>query len=188
MKFNFESINKIKLIIWDLDDTFWSGTLSDNDYSITPVEKNIILVKKLTDRGIISSICSKNDEEQAKKKLQELAIYDYFVFNSINWNPKGYRIKNTLSSMALRPQNVLFIDDNNTNLAEVEYVLPEIMVATPDILTQLYNMVDSIGKDDRNHTRLQQYKLLETKKKDAAKFKSNEDFLRQSNIRIQETS
>ena len=29
MKFNKNHISKIKLIIWDLDETFWKGTLSD---------------------------------------------------------------------------------------------------------------------------------------------------------------
>ncbi len=40
-------LNKIKLVIWDLDDTFWNGTLSEGE--INPIEKNIQLIKDLTD-------------------------------------------------------------------------------------------------------------------------------------------
>ena len=185
MRFSIENASKIKLVIWDLDETFWKGTLSDNDINLTPIPMNIEIIKKFTDRGIINTVCSKNDKVDAERKLEELGVKDYFVFNSINWDPKGNRIKSTLASMALRPQNVLFIDDNNSNLGEVEFVMPEIMVASPDIISELYKIVDELGKDDFEHSRLEQYKVLEKKRDDAEEYESNTDFLRQSNILIQ---
>ena len=45
----------VKLVIWDLDDTFWKGTLSEE--AVTPVPENVQLLKCLAERGIISSIC-----------------------------------------------------------------------------------------------------------------------------------
>lgn len=185
MKFSIENASKIKLIIWDLDETFWKGTLSDNDVPLIPVQLNIDIVKKLTDRGIINCVCSKNDKQAAEEKLEKMGVIDYFVFNSINWEPKGTRIKNILLSMALRPANVLFLDDNYSNLAEAEFILPDLMVASPDIISSLWPIVDTLGKNDFKHTRLQQYKVLEKKRKDAQVFNSNIDFLRQSNIKIQ---
>ena len=50
---------KIKLVIWDLDETFWKGTLSEEHVSIP--EENRRLVLRMTDIGIVNSICSKND-------------------------------------------------------------------------------------------------------------------------------
>ena len=38
------NFSNIKIIIWDLDDTFWKGTLSEG--GITPIAENIKLVKK----------------------------------------------------------------------------------------------------------------------------------------------
>lgn len=72
MRFQEKDIRKIKLIIWDLDDTFWKGTLSDNgnDATVVPITENIQLVKTLTRRGIINSICSKNDAQTAKAELK----------------------------------------------------------------------------------------------------------------------
>ena len=84
-------VDTIKLLIWDLDETFWRGTLSDGEIEVIP--KNISLIKDLTDRGIVNSICSKNDFEKTKNKLTELDVWDYFVFPSIDWSPKGQRIK-----------------------------------------------------------------------------------------------
>lgn len=185
MKFSIENARKIKLIIWDLDETFWKGTLSDNDITLEPIQMNIDFVKRMADRGIINAVCSKNDRDVAEKKLDELGVKDFFVFNSINWEAKGVRIQNTLLSMALRPNNVLFLDDNLTNLAEAEYVMPELMVSTPDVIPKLYSIVEQLGKNDINHSRLQQYKMLEKKRTDAKGFGSNIDFLMQSNIKIQ---
>lgn len=185
MKFSIENARKIKLIIWDLDETFWKGTLSDNDITLEPIQMNIDFVKRMADRGIINAVCSKNDRDVAEKKLDELGVKDFFVFNSINWEAKGVRIQNTLLSMALKPNNVLFLDDNLTNLAEAEYVMPELMVSTPDVIPKLYSIVEQLGKNDINHSRLQQYKMLEKKRTDAKGFGSNIDFLMQSNIKIQ---
>lgn len=49
--------NKLKLVIWDLDDTFWNGTLSEG--GIEAIDANIQLIKTLTDCGVINAICSK---------------------------------------------------------------------------------------------------------------------------------
>lgn len=81
-----------------------------------------------------------------------------------------------IKDMALRPENVLFIDDNLSNLGEAEYVCPSLLVATPNIIPYLYNNVDSIGKDDRELSRLNQYKVLEKKRLDKQTFTSNHDF------------
>ena len=52
-------LDLVKLVIWDMDETFWQGTISEGP--IVFVEENIRAVKKLTDCGIVNAICSKND-------------------------------------------------------------------------------------------------------------------------------
>src|ERR1700757_2447310 len=117
-------MEKIKLVIWDLDETFWKGTLSEEE--IEPIEDNIQLVKELTDRGIINSIVSKNDFEQAKNKLIELGIWDYFCFPAIEWSPKGMLIQRVIEQCQLRDINVLYLDDNHLNLEEAKFYNPNI--------------------------------------------------------------
>ena len=87
-------LQTIKLIIWDLDDTFWSGTLSEGGAILS--EENSQLLRDLTDCGIINSICSKNEFEPTKKRMQELGVWDLFVFPSINWDSKGPQLKEKL--------------------------------------------------------------------------------------------
>ena len=115
----------VKLIIWDLDETFWKGTISEG--KVSKIQKNINFILDSTDMGIVHSICSKNDAIVVKQKLQEWAIWDYFVFPSVDWTNKGPRIKNIIKNMNLRAENVLFIDDNIQNLEEAKFYCPRLM-------------------------------------------------------------
>lgn len=176
--------DKIKLIIWDLDDTMWKGTLSEGDIELT--ESNVGLVKLLTDHGIVNSISSKNDFTPAEKRLRAAGIWDNFVFNNINWDEKGSQIAEKLSKMGLRAENTLFIDDNVRNLEEAKFGLPELMTADPDIIPYLYEHYSGLAPRDVSHSRLEQYKILE-RKTDARAVSSGmskEEFLYKSDIRI----
>lgn len=173
---------KIKLVIWDLDDTFWNGTISEGEVNVS--EENIQLIHHLTDLGVVNSICSKNDYDVVKNKLEELELWELFVFPSINWNPKGGRIKQLISDMNLRPVNVLFIDDNTSNLEEARYFCPEIMTLNVNDILSFYQESMQHSKSDKTHKRLKQYKILEEKQHQKDKFTSNEEFLFDSNIQL----
>lgn len=175
-------MENIKLVIWDLDETFWSGTLSEGE--ITPIVSNIELVKTLTDRGIINSISSKNDFETAKQRLLDLGIWDYFVFPAIAWTPKGECVAEIIKNCQLRAANVLFVDDNVQNLKEVEFYNKDITAILPERLLEEIGDVCAIGKDDKKHSRLKQYKILEEKAVFQKKFSDNISFLQQSEIKL----
>ena len=61
--------SKIKLIIWDLDETFWNGTISEQ--KVAPVKQACDLVLLSSKKGIVNSICSKNVEKPCIDKLKE---------------------------------------------------------------------------------------------------------------------
>jgi FkbH-like protein len=177
--------NTVKLVIWDLDDTFWKGTLSEEP--VTAIHENIELVKVLAARGIISSICSKNDIYLAAKELHKMAMWDYFVLPSICFQAKGGAIASLIEALHLRPENVVFIDDNLSELAEVAFSCPGIMCL--DSVGKLSAQMDSIhlrGSEDGNLPRLAQYQVIaarhESKQSSGA---SAESFLRQSDIRVE---
>lgn len=176
-------LDSVKLIVWDLDDTFWSGTLSEGG-TILPAE-NAALVRDLTDCGIINSICSKNEFEPTKQHLRELGVWDLFVFPSINWDSKGPQLKDKLDKMALRPVNVLFLDDNPSNLGEAKHFLPDIQTGGPELIPELIRQVGEMEKKDPAHKRLKQYKVLEKKDIASKSYASNEDFLYDSQIQVE---
>lgn len=175
-------ITKLKLIIWDLDETFWKGTLSEGDVALIP--ENVEFVKTLVDKGVMNSICSKNDFDKTKAELEKHALWQWFVFPSIDWTTKAARINGIIKRMALRPVNVLFIDDNDTNLQEAKFYVKDLNVMNVRELPEFMSHVDEIIKDDHEHKRLKQYRILETKVEEEEKVGSTEDFLAQSEIRV----
>ena len=175
--------SKIKLIVWDLDETFWKGVLSDHTASV--IEDNIELINNMTDAGVINSICSKNDPLQVAEYLEELGVWDLFVFSSVNWSPKGERVAQIVQLMNLRNVNVLFLDDNNTNLAEVASACHGIMTANIDLLPALQDYYRAVPKTDLSHSRLEQYRVLERKTAFKATIGSNQEFLQKCNIRVE---
>ena len=181
----FDRIDRqVKLVIWDLDDTFWRGTLSEGP--ISPVQSNIDLVRTLAERGIISSICSKNDFDAAREALAACGAWEHFVFPKIDFTPKGARVAALIEEMNLRAENVLFIDDNVMNLREVLFAAPGVMSVHPDaVLTTLLDNRFLAGKPDPDLNRLRHYRQLEQKAIDqSASPLSNEDFLRQCGIKV----
>ncbi len=174
-------LTDIKLVIWDLDETFWQGTISEEKISIIP--EHIQFVKDLTDIGVVNSICSKNDFEVAEKALEKAGVREYFVFPSIDWNAKGQRVKEIIDTMKLRAVNVLFIDDNIQNLEEVKHFCPGIMAALPNEIGELIAQAAKSEKKDIAHKRLNQYKLMEEKEGAKESFSSNEEFLYSCDIR-----
>ena len=176
-------LENVKLFIWDLDDTIWKGTLSEEEVFLC--EDIVKFIQDTLDRGIVHSICSKNDFTSAKNKLQEFGIWEYFVFPSINWESKGNRVKKIISQMNLRSCNVVFVDDNIQNLREAQFVCPDIMTLEPKDLYYYYDEIDKIEKSDIEHKRLEKYRNLQEKVSEQEKFSSNTEFLYSCNIKVE---
>lgn len=175
-------IRNIKLIIWDLDETLWKGTLTEGMVQLNDVFANFI--NDTLDAGIVHSICSKNESTMVNKKLEEFGILENFVFSSVNWEAKGKRIEYIIQNMGLRACNVLFVDDNIQNLQEAVYYCPEIMIALPEEMIQFIISTGKIQKKDITRSRLKQYRLLEEKREEQKYYSSNEEFLISSRINV----
>ena len=175
-------ISKIKLVIWDLDDTFWSGILSEGP--VAEIPQNIQLVKDLSDRGIVNAICSKNDYDPAVNRLKNMGVDDFFVFKSIDWTPKGQRISKLIKDMGLSPVNCLFLDDNIVNLNEVKFYSKDLMIAEPNGINKLISFCKDTNVIDAAHKRLKQYKVLEKKQIAKEQAGDNIAFLYSSNTKV----
>jgi len=177
------SAEPVRLVVWDLDETFWKGTLSEGGITFCGENRDIVIA--LAERGIMSTVCSKNDFEAVRDVLKTHEVWDYFIFPSVNWEPKGPRLQSLIETIQLRPETVMLIDDNPMNRNEALFFVPSMQVADETVIPQLLSNPLFKGKDDRALTRLQQYKVLEKRKSDeVAAGGSNLEFLRSSRIRI----
>lgn len=175
---------KVKLIIWDLDDTLWHGTLAEGDDLVVDQDR-VSIIRQLNGHGIVNAICSKNDFDMGKERLEQLGLWDLFVFPKISFAPKGPIVRQILDEMHLRAENTVFVDDNKMNLREVEHYVPGIHCfdALDESTTPaLQEILD--GNKHVEKSRVEEYRILESKVAKSAEFSDNQAFLDSCNIRV----
>ncbi len=118
---------KAKCVVWDLDNTLWSGTLVEDGpdaVQLNPLAAAAIVA--LDQRGILNSIASKNSREDAQAVLKRFGLSDYFLFPAISWSPKSAGIGEIARKLNINEDTFLFIDDQAFERAEVEYARPTV--------------------------------------------------------------
>jgi Predicted enzyme involved in methoxymalonyl-ACP biosynthesis len=174
-----------KLLIWDLDDTLWAGTLAEGD-SIVLFEERANYIRSLNKRGVVNSICSKNDYNAAKSELEKLGLWDEFVFPAIDFSSKGKLVSQIIADMQLRAPDVVFFDDNELNLREVEFENPGIVVVDSrgDAMDVFLAGLEEKLKDIKK-SRVEEYRILERKRTDRiVTGADNEHFLASCGIKV----
>jgi FkbH-like protein len=131
-----------KLVVLDLDDTLWGGIVGDvgweglNLGGHSPIGESFVAfqraLKKLTHRGVVLALVSKNTEAIALEAIDQHAEMvlrrDDFVAWRINWEDKAQNIASLVSELNLGLESVVFIDDNPAERARVREGLPQVLV------------------------------------------------------------
>lgn len=177
-----EFAEPIRLVIWDLDETFWQGTLEEGPVTVPPDHAEI--VKALARRGIVSAICSRNDHATAKARLEQCGLWEWFVFNRIDYTFKSVLVNDIVEQIGLRAETVLFIDDNPFNRADAAEYVSGINIADPSIIPKLLDHAQLQGKPDSQLTRLERYRVLESKQVEFSTANDRTAFLRDCKIVI----
>jgi len=167
----------IKLIVWDLDGVLWESSVGETGSTGQVNHQVIDFIKHSEQSGIIHSVCSKNDLVKVKTILEELDIWDLFVFPAIDYTPKGPTVNKIIESCQLSQFNVLFVDDNDININEVKYFSPDINTENNVDFIKSFNMPTGKSRTD-------QYKILEIKAVD----RDNITYLKDSDIKISITN
>ncbi|EOD22696.1 hypothetical protein EMIHUDRAFT_194997 [Emiliania huxleyi CCMP1516] len=158
----------VKMVIWDLDGTLWRGTLDEADADDDLADGSLApLIRLLAQRGIVSSVCSFNDEERARAALQRLGVWELIVFPAISFDSafsKPAAIRATLSAAGLSPANALFCDDEPRHRAAAAAALPGLLTCAPSLLPP-ESALRRCGSADPGCSRLQKYRLLEARRR-----------------------
>jgi len=170
---------EIKCVVWDLDNTLWTGILSEGD-DVKLRKDSIEHIKKLDEKGILNSICSKNEYNEAYKKLKEFNIDQYFLYPQINWNPKSENIQIIARSLNINADTLMFIDDTEFELAEVSKKLPMVRCFNVRDMEEAMRQ-EALRREvtEEGKRRRQSYREIETRNQAERTFSGTiDDFLR----------
>lgn len=118
---------KIKCVVWDLDHTLWDGVLVEDGPERLQLKPGIAdVIEALDRRGILHSIASKNNPEDALQVVKNFGLDQYFLCPQISWQPKSHGIKAIAQQLNIGLDSILFIDDSEFELGEVGAVYPEV--------------------------------------------------------------
>ena len=131
-----------KCLVLDLDNTLWGGVVGDLGYDGVLLDPNDAegeaylafqrYIVELKNRGIIISICSKNDEVNAKEPFEKnenmvLKLSDISAFYA-NWDDKATNIKRISNELNIGTDSMVFFDDNPTERKLINEFLAEVKV------------------------------------------------------------
>ena len=117
---------KVKCLVWDLDNTFWDGILMETEdpetLSLRPGVSE--LIRALDERGILHSIASKNDYDAAWPVIERLGLAEYFLYPQIHWGAKSASIRQIAESLNIGVDALALIDDSAFERNQVSIALP----------------------------------------------------------------
>ena len=121
--------NKIKMVVWDADNTLWDGTVYYTDKEAVKIKPGTeATLKELEKRGIVSTLCSKNNYEDVDAMLRKFGIEEYFKEPQIGWGLKSEAIKKLADTFGFPFEEILFVDDDPFQRAEVASQIPNLNI------------------------------------------------------------
>ena len=147
-----------KALALDLDNTLWGGVVGDDGpegiqigqetgtaQSYYEFQQYISYLKSL---GIILTVCSKNDEENALEGLSHpegVLKPDQFAVIKANWDNKDRNLIQIASELNILPESIVFIDDNPVERNIVETHIPDIQAPVMDSVENYIINLDRNG-------------------------------------------
>jgi FkbH-like protein len=131
-----------KCLVLDLDNTLWGGVIGDDGLDGIVLGQGSAsgeaflafqqYAKKLSERGIILAVCSKNDETVARHALanhSEMQLRDGdFACIVANWQDKAGNLRAIARTLNIGVDSLVFADDNPAERDLVRRELPEVAV------------------------------------------------------------
>lgn len=118
-----------KCIIWDLDNTIWNGVLVEGGPEKLTLKPGIVnVIRTLDERGILQSVASKNDHDEALQALKRFGLDEFFLCPQISWRPKSEGIEAVARQLNIGMDSLLFVDDQRFELEQVRTAYPEVRV------------------------------------------------------------
>lgn len=171
-----------KCLVLDLDNTLWGGVVGEagiEGIELSDVKEGARYkdfqkrIKEMENLGIILTIVSKNNYNDAIKVIKEhkdmTLKEDDFVLAKINWKTKVDNITQLAQELNIGLDSFVFIDDNPVERESVKSLIPEVYV--PNFPVDSSNLEKHIIEVYNNHFLL--LKATEEDQKKSEMYKSN---------------
>ncbi|MBV7440775.1 HAD-IIIC family phosphatase [Weeksellaceae bacterium TAE3-ERU29] len=199
-------LKRKKCIVLDCDNTLWGGVVGEDgtygiqlgeDYPGICFRAFQKLLFKLSQKGVILAVCSKNNlkdvqevwENNPNNLINDKCLSAY----RINWQDKASNIKSIAEELNIGTDSFVFIDDNPVERGLVKEFLPEVEV--PDFPEKPYELVQffwdiycqyfsiyELSKEDLSKT--EQYKENFFRNESKKVFDNMDEYLKSLDIQI----
>jgi FkbH-like protein len=127
---------EIKCVIWDLDHTVWHGVLlEDEEVTLRPGVREVL--EALDARGILLSIASRNDPDQALARLRAFDLDQFFLYPQIGWGAKSESVRTIQEQLNIGIDTLAFVDDQPFERDEVRFACPEVLCVDAAELSEI---------------------------------------------------
>ena len=186
-----------KALALDLDNTLWGGVVGDDGVDGIQIGQETGVaqsyyefqsyIKSLKSLGIILTVCSKNDHENAIAGLEhpEGALRpDDFIIIKANWENKDRNIIETANELNILPDSIVFVDDNPAERAIVQAQIPGVSAPVMDSVENYITTIDRNGYfevtnfSDDDLKRNEMYKANAQRAAQQSAFTDYNDYLR----------
>jgi FkbH-like protein len=166
-----------KAIIFDCDNTIWSGIAGEGD--VTPDLDILDDIIFLADHGVIVGICSKNNESDISQLLIDYGIMQVISVKRINWKDKVSNLKEIAEELNIGLDAMVLVDDSTFERELVYKYLPEVLTIHPNnLMITVAKWFDLSGE----FTKTQQYKDNLKRARVQEQFTNIDDFLASLNM------
>ncbi len=194
-----------KLIVLDLDDTLWGGTVGEvgwrelrlggHDHIGEAHADFQRALKALARRGVLLALASRNEEAVALEAIDEhpemvLRRRDFSAWQ-IHWGDKAESVVALVEELNIGLQDVVFIDDNAAERARVREALPEVLVpewpSDPAFYIEALaglKVFDSVGLSAEDGGRTQLYATEARRRQERRQFSSLDAWWARLDVRV----
>jgi FkbH-like protein len=178
---------KCKCVIWDLDNTLWDGVLIEDGPERIAFHAELKgVIEELDRRGVLQSIASKNNVDEALAALERFGIKEYFLYPQVHWSPKSQSVAAVATALNIGLDTVVFVDDQEFERQEVSGALPEVRVAEPaSVVALLDSPAFQLPVTDESRNRRVMYRQEEQRVAHLATYQGDYlAFLRENRMQV----
>jgi len=178
---------KVKCVVWDLDNTLWDGILVEDGLEKLTLKLGIRgVIEELDRRGILQSVASKNNYDEAMAVLKRFGIDEFFLSPQISWQPKSDAVQEIARQLNIGLDTLLFVDDSEFELQQVSGTLQDVRTINARRYRELTDLEESqVPVTAESRDRRKMYRV-ETQRRGLAESFADDylAFLRHCEIRL----